>query len=610
MKKYTRNIRFLVAATVTVAALNACANRGQGPQGGPKDETPPSVVKSFPNNKSLNVTKGKVEIIFDENVNVLKASDNVIISPPQRIAPEVKSYAKTVTVQLNDTLIPNTTYSINFGDAIVDNNESNPLKNYFFAFSTGNEIDTMQIAGTVIDAQNLNPVPGVTVGIYDDLSDTVFMKKPFLRISRTDNMGRFTVPNVRNGKYRVYALTDGNRDNFYQPGEALAYSQSVFTTTFENYMRSDTIWKDSVTVDTIMSVPAIRYLPDNVVLHYFKDETTRQYLVKSERTVPHRISMYFNTAAEHLPEIKALNVADWDKKILLQKNEKLDSLTYWFTDSTLIKNDTINLEVKYLKSDSAFQLKPQTDTISFVMKKLKGRTATKPSQKIKTEFLTINSNLAPQFEVYNPITLNFDAPIKSIDTAKIHFYQMKDTIQTPLNFRLQRSDSVGMKYIIRHKWIPETTYRLVIDSAAFFSLYDRWNDKLKSELKIKSLDEYSGLKLYLKNFEPAAIFQVVDKNDQVIRTAPALEKGTLIEHLTPGDYYVRLFIDRNRDGKWTTGSYLFSRQPEEVYYYPKPLKLIKNWEFEETWDYNAIPLLQQKPKDLIKTPKGSGNENN
>jgi len=114
----------------------------------------------------------------------------------------------------------------------------------------------------------------------------------------------------------------------------------------------------------------------------------------------------------------------------------------------------------------------------------------------------------------------------------------------------------------------------------------------------------------LKNFEPAAIFQVVDKNDQVIRTAPALEKGTLIEHLTPGDYYVRLFIDRNRDGKWTTGSYLFSRQPEEVYYYPKPLKLIKNWEFEETWDYNAIPLLQQKPKDLIKTPKGSGNENN
>ncbi|HNX88801.1 MAG TPA: Ig-like domain-containing domain, partial [Paludibacteraceae bacterium] len=322
MKKYTRNIRFLVAATVTVAALYACANRGQGPQGGPKDETPPSVVKSFPNNKSLNVTKGKVEIIFDENVNVLKASDNVIISPPQRIAPEVKSYAKTVTVQLNDTLIPNTTYSINFGDAIVDNNESNPLKNYFFAFSTGNEIDTMQIAGTVIDAQNLNPVPGVTVGIYDDLSDTVFMKKPFLRISRTDNMGRFTVPNVRNGKYRVYALTDGNRDNFYQPGEALAYSQSVFTTTFENYMRSDTIWKDSVTVDTIMSVPAIRYLPDNVVLHYFKDETTRQYLVKSERTVPHRISMYFNTAAEHLPEIKALNVADWDKKILLQKNEK------------------------------------------------------------------------------------------------------------------------------------------------------------------------------------------------------------------------------------------------------------------------------------------------
>lgn len=595
---------------IAVVTLHACANRGLGPEGGPKDETPPSVLKSMPANKALNINKGKVEITFDENINVLKASENVIISPPQRDMPDIKSYGKTVTVQLNDTLMPNTTYSINFGDAIVDNNESNPLRNYFFAFSTGNEIDTMQIAGTLIDARNLNPTPGVTVGIYDDLSDTVFMKKPFLRISRTDDMGRFTVPNVRNGMYRVYALTDANRDNFYQPGEALAFTPSVFTTSLENYMRSDTIWKDSITVDTIMTVPAIRYLPDDVVLRYFKDETTRQYLVKSERTVPHRISMFFNTVANKLPEIKPLNVTDWDNKILIQKNERLDSLTYWFTDSTLIKNDTISLEVKYMKSDSAFQLKPQTDTINFIMRKVKGRVAPKTPQKPKKDFLAVNANLSPQFDVYNPITLSFDVPLKSFDTTKVFFYQLKDTIKTALKFRLEKSDSIGMKYVIRHKWIPETSYRLEIDSAAIFSLYDQFNNKYKGELKVKSLDEYSSIKLQLANFEPSAVLQVLDKNDQVVRTAPAQPKGTLIEYLTPGDYFIRMFLDRNGDGKWTTGSYLSSRQPEEVYYYPKKLKLIKNWEFEETWDYNAIPLLKQKPDELIKKPEGSGSKNN
>ena len=610
MNKNKRHINRLLLTAIAVITLHACANRGQGPEGGPKDETPPSVVKSMPSNKALNIKKGKVEITFDENINVLKASENVIISPPQREMPDIKSYGKTVTVQLNDTLLPNTTYSINFGDAIVDNNESNPLKNYFFAFSTGSEIDTMQIAGTLVDAKNLNPVQGVTVGIHSDLSDTVFMKRPFLRISRTDDRGRFTVPNVRNGMYRVYALTDGNRDNFYQPGEALAFTPSVFTTSLENYMRSDTIWKDSLTVDTIMTVPAIRYLPDDVVLRYFKDETTRQYLVKSERTVPHRISMFFNTAADKLPEIKPINVTDWENKILLQKNERLDSLTYWFTDSTLIKNDTITLEVKYMKSDSAFRLKPQTDTINFIMKKLKGRAVPKTTAKAKKDFLTFNANLSPQFDVYNPIMLNFEVPLKSIDTTKIHFFQVKDTIQTPLKFRLEKSDSIGMKYVIRHKWIPETNYRLTIDSAALFSIYNQYNDKYKGDMSVKSLDEYSAIKLQLATFEPTAVLQVLDKNDQVVRTAPAQPKGTLIEYLTPGEYFIRMFLDRNGDGKWTTGSYLLSRQPEEVYYYPKKLKLIKNWEFEETWDYNALPLLKQKPEELIKKSEGSGSKNN
>ena len=600
--KYLLRTKYILIVAVSIVLFYACANHGQGPAGGPKDTTPPSVMKSIPSNNALNTKKGKVEIIFNENINVLKAAENVIISPPQRIAPEIKSYGKTVVVQLNDTLMPNTTYSINFGDAIVDNTENNPIKNYYFSFATGNEIDTLQIAGTLMDAQNLNPVPGVTIGIYSDLSDTVFMKKPFQRITRTDDKGYFMIPNVHEGRYKVYALADVNRDNFYQPGEALAFNDSVFKTSFEHYMRSDTLWIDSVTVDTVRIVPAVRYFPDNVALRYFKDETTRQYLVKSERSVANKISLYFNTKSDKLPKIKPLNITDWDNNVLIQKNQRLDSLTYWFKDSTLIKKDTINLEVRYFKSDSAFQLKPQTDTISFIMRKPKGNVPPKPSSKSKSDFLTMTTNISPQFDVYNPIKLTFDVPIKSFDTTKVHFFQVKDTIEIPLKFHLQKLDSIGFNYAIYHKWIPETSYRLKIDSAAIFSLYNKYNDKFKNELKVKSLDEYAALKLKLAKYNPKAVFQVLNKNDEVVKSAPAQPNGTSIQYLSPGDYFLRVFIDSNQDGLWTSGSYLKKQQPEEVYYYPKKLSLIKNWEFEETWDYLSTPLSQQKPKELIKSP--------
>ena len=591
-----KNIAAIIIVAVT---LYACANRGQGPQGGAKDEVPPKVMKTSPQIKSVNVKVNRIEIEFDENVNLKDIAKNVIISPPQRINPEITSYGRKVNIQFKDTLLTNTTYSIDFGNAIVDNNEGNILKNYVYSFATGNEIDTLEIAGTLLNAEDLNPLQGITVGIYDDLSDTVFIKKPFLRISRTDENGHFTVSNVKDGRYRVYALNDLNRDYFLQKGEGLAFDEKSFQTSFESITRPDTLWKDSLTIDTIRFVKGTRFLPDDVVLRYFKDDYKRQYLAKSERTEPHLISFFFNTLADKLPEIRPLNV-EWDNKVLLQKNARLDSLTYWLTDSVLIKTDTITLEVKYLKSDSLFKLQPQTDTIRFSMRKpLKNPTTTTKSK--KKELLGIQTNLSSQFGVYKPVTLKFAVPVKSFDVAKIHLSQLVDTLLTPIPFKLEKKDSIGMNFEINHKWIPETTYQLLIDSAAFYSIYNLQSDDLKNEMKIRSLDEYSSLELVLANYDSTAIIQVVNKDDKLVRSLPIAKSVTKVEYLEPGEYYLRMYLDRNGNGKWDPGNYFEKRQPEEVYYYEKKLTLIKNWKFEETWDHTATPLLKQKPQDLKKS---------
>lgn len=599
MKKIFQ-LKNIIGVVFTILVLYSCANRGMGPQGGPKDEVPPKMVRSTPADKSVNVSKNRLELEFDENVNLKDIASNVIISPPQRTNPDIRSYGKKVIVEFKDTLQENTTYSIDFGDAVVDNNEGNILKDFVFSFATGNVIDTMQISGVLLNAEDLNPMKGIMVGIHSDLSDSALVTKPFSRVTRSGDEGKFTIYNVKDSKYRVYALGDLNRDYIFQKGEGCAFVETVFETGMEDYVRQDTVWKDSVTVDTILSVNAIRYLPNDVVLKYFKDDFKRQYLTKTERTEPHKLHILFNTRNENVPEMRPLNV-NWDGKMLLQKNETLDTLTIWLTDSLLIKKDTISVEMKYMKTDSVLKLQPETDTINFFMRKATKRSQQQIPTTKKKEFLQITNNVSSNFDVFNPINITFKTPIKSYDHSKIHLSQVVDTVLVPVDFKFEKKDSIGMNYVIRHDWTPEAAYQLLIDSAAFVDIYNLHNDKLKAEMKIKSLEEYSSLSLVLEKYDPRAVLQIVTTDDKVIRTVPAQQPSTKIQHLPPNDYYVRLFLDDNKNGKWDTGSILEKRQPEEVFYYSKKLTLIKNWEFEETWDHTAVPLLNQKPEELKKT---------
>ncbi len=604
-------IKFFIVTVGVIFLVYSCANKSLGPTGGAKDITPPKVMKSSPKNGALNFNKKQIEIDFDEMISVEKASENVIISPPQVKPPDVKAFGKKVTVNFNEKLVENTTYSVNFGNAIVDLNEKNPIKNYLFSFSTGNEIDTLKISGTVVSAEDLNPMAGVIVGIYLETSDSVFFQKPFLRIGRTDENGHFSIDNIKKGKYKIFALGDTNHDYFYEPGEGLAMCDSLFTPTSRLEQMRDTIWQDSVTVDSIHTYMGTHFLPDNVALRYFNESKKRQYFVKSERKEPFVFSLYFNTTLTKLPEIKPLNF-NWDNKYLLQKNNGMDSLTYWVTDSALWKIDTLRMSMTYLKSDSLLQLRPATDTINVFMRKANVSAKAKAAKKLvtpKLKRLKFVSNITPTFDVYIPIHLHFDEPLSEIDISSIKLSQKIDTLYKDLPFKWRKLDSIQMNFAIDYKWVPEMTYKLEIDSAAFTSIYHKVSNETKDEFKIKSLDDYSSIKMFLATFNPKGVMQVLDTKDVVVATKPVSEKGTLLEYLKPGDYYIRMFIDENGNGKWDPGDLKAKRQPEEVYYYPKMLSLKANWEFEETWDYKSVPLLEQKPKELIKESSSKKKEN-
>lgn len=369
--------------------IAGCASIGT-PQGGPKDETPPVLVKTKPAANATQWKKKKIEIEFDELVSVQSANEKVVISPPQKKPALVSGIMNKVVVELQDSIKANTTYTIDFSDAIVDYNESNPYGQYSFAFSTGDSIDSLCVSGHVLDAATLNPKSGVIVGVHSDLHDSVFQTTPFLRIAKTNAEGYFCVRGLKNVPYHVFALGDQNRDYFFdQKGEGLAFPDSAVHLWTEVCQKPDTIWqplaKGDTTrkVDTVIMRDITCFKPDSLLLMYFNEDFGRQYLAKSERKEANKIVLFFGFKADTLPSLQLLvpdsieHQEDW---YVLEDNPTHDTLIYWIKDSSLIKLDTIALQVDYLKTDSNDMLSPACDTLQVVFKKEKEKASKKKSQ--------------------------------------------------------------------------------------------------------------------------------------------------------------------------------------------------------------------------------------
>ena len=590
--------------TILIFAVGSCANRAAGPTGGPKDSIPPVVVRSSPINGAVNFKKKDIQVYFNENISLDKVSENVVVSPPQKTQPIVRANAKVLSVSLQDELQDSTTYSILFGNAIVDLNERNPLENYVFSFATGDEIDSLQIAGRLLNAENLDPMSGVFVGIHDNLNDTAILGDQFKRIAKTDSEGKFTIQNIKNGQYKLYALSDLNRDFKYQPGESVAFYDSIITPEVRLEQRIDTIWSDSVTVDTIHMFSQTVFTPDDILIKLFKETKKRQYLVKSERTDSKYFQLFFNDKQDSLPRITLLNF-DVDTRFLIQKSDRLDSLTYWIPDAAVYNQDTLTLTVEYLKTDSLFNYVSTVDTLNLFQRKPRQTSRGKSEEEVVEEQKPLNfkNNLSSSFDFYRDIVFSFEEPLDSFCVGKIHLFHKVDTITEPVEFTCSQKDSIGRILGLSHAWKPEESYELNIDSAAFVSIYGRVSNQLKSSFKIKSLEDYSTLKVTLQNYDPNAYIQVIDPKEQVIQSKRAEQQGTVFQYLRPGEYFLRMFIDANQNDKWDTGDLERRTQPEEVIYFSKKLSLRANWELEETWNHTDPSFYNKKPEELIKTTK-------
>lgn len=611
-----------------ILLLAACASIG-APDGGMWDETPPKVVRSFPDDKSTSVTRRKVQILFDEYVKMENANEKVIVSPPQIEPAAIRADGKKIKVDLYDTLKPNTTYTIDFSDAILDNNEGNPMGNYTFSFSTGETIDTMEVSGTVLNAADLEPVKGVLVGLYPSdstFSDTLFTTTPLSRVSRTNSTGKFVIKGVREGRYRAFALDDKD-GNFYfsQKSERIAFDTTDFEVTCRPDVRMDTIWRDSTRFDSIMVVPYTHYFPDDLVLLSFLEDGQDMHLLKTERNEPEYFRLFFTARADSLPVIRGLN---FDEKCLVpEASEHFDTITYWITDTVYYKQqDTLSFELSYHETDTLGALVPRTDTLEIVPKttwakkwaqqkkliddwnKDREKRLRKSKENVIAEnnpyertWLEVSCKPSGSLDPNQNPVLSAKEPLLSVDTTRIHFYIKQDSDWIPHPHLFLPVENDKHSYTLYAEWNSQEQYRFVADSAAFISVMGHESKAFKQEFKVKKDEEFGSIFVHVILPDTGVVVQLVNKSDKVVATQRADKDGHAdFFYLKGGDYFVRCFIDSNGNGIWDTGDYKAQRQPEEVFYFPRPLTLKANWDMEQDWDVRGIERTRQKAEALTK----------
>ena len=615
-----KKLLYLLAVSSCLLAIS-CARMGN-PDGGWYDDTPPYVVNSSPADRATNVKPKRVSIYFNEFIKLEDAQNKVIISPPQLEMPEIKASGKRVIVDLKDTLKENTTYSIDFGDAISDFTEGNPMGNYAFTFSTGSVIDTLQVSGYVLNAENLEPIKGIQVGLYDDLSDTAFLKKPMIRISRTDSRGHFVIKGVAPGTYRCYALQDADNNYIYnQKAEMVGFSHDTFEPSWKPDTRQDTIWRDSLHIDNIVRVPYTHFLPDDITLLAFTALQDNRYLLKTERTEPHKIGFYFTYGDSVPPTIRGLNFAS-DSAFIVEPSLKNDTVYYWLRDTALVNQDTLRMEVQYMMTDTTNLLVSKTDTLDITPKesyekRMKAKQKEiekweKEQEKKKkhdepydsimpTEQLNLKINPTGSLSPESIVTIESPTPLLRIDTAAIHLYTKVDSLWYDADYVLKPSAHNIRSYILTADWKPETEYSLEIDSAAIEDIYGLVTGPVKQGMKVKSEDDYSTLTVNLSGIQDTAIIvQLLTSSESVVMQNKAKNGVAEFYYVNPGKYYLRAFVDSNGNGQWDTGDYYADRQAEAVYYYPEETECKAKWDVTRNWNLTARKRFDQKPAAIVK----------
>ncbi|SDI40615.1 Ig-like domain-containing protein [Mucilaginibacter sp. P19] len=517
-----------------VLFIFGCAAQ-QPPQGGPRDQTPPKLVKAIPGNKTRNFVAKQIDLEFDEFIKLTNAYQEISMSPAMEKPPEYSSNKRKLKIEFKDSLQKNTTYVINFGKSIQDVNESNILKNFTYVFSTGSHIDSLSISGTVTNTLTQEKEKDVLVFIFPVKQDTLFGKKKPSIFALTDSSGNFALNNLREDDYRIYALKEASPDKIFNRDEELiAFLKKPI------HLRADT---------------------SNVQLNLFKQDPEKFRVSEKRFDTDGKLLLVFNKGLTQ-PAIKVIYPANVDDRKQVSFSRTKDTASVYLRNMNF---DSLRVAIfdKGKPIDTIYQLKRKNESFTRV---------------VTTSYNMGNdSKLKPG----GNLMITASIPIENFDQSQITLNE--DSVATS-DYTIQKDTGNYKLLNLKYRWRESSKYELVLNEGALTDIYGDKNKRLSKKFQINKLDNYSQLtvKLTVPDTAKAYVVELLSEDKKLIQSDPITKNTSLVyKGILAAKYYVRIIYDENKNGKWDSGNVRLKRQPENIWLNEKLITLRPNWEAEE-----------------------------
>lgn len=511
-----------------------CAKKGT-PSGGPRDTIPPVIVRSNPENYSINFTGDEIEIRFDEYIKLMDLPKELIISPPMKYTPTITplSTSKTLKIKILDTLKPNTTYSFNFGRSIVDNNEGNPYEYFKYIFSTGTYIDSLKVSGKIKDAKLVTPETPTTVMLYEvneSFNDSlIYSEKPTYITVTQDTTGTFELTNLKEGKYLMLALKEKDNDYTFQPeNDKIGFVKEFI----------------SIPTDSTFSITL------------FKEIQAYKLARPSYASKNHILFGYSGVGDSIGIDVISKVPAEYTSTFF--KDEKKDTLHYWF--------------------------KPTIEVDSLVFKISNGSkidTATVRIRDLYKDSLTVSAVNSGTLKLKDTFKLRANIPLVSYDIEKFQIMS-KDSSLVESSVKLNKKYNWAEVMFLKEE---DNSYNVRLLPGALTDFFENTNDTIYFNVNTRLMSDYGSLNLTLDNInEFPVLVQMVDSKYKVVAEEYLTEnKNVFFDELSPEKYYLRIIFDENQNGRWDTGSFLNRMEAEKIIYYPTQIEVRANWSLNETF---------------------------
>lgn len=561
---------FAIGLLLVVFSTQRCAN-AVAPTGGPKDSTPPVAVEAVPENHSVGFAGKKIEITFDEYVTLDNANQNMLFSPPMKEKPDIKLKNKTVVIKFKENLEANTTYTIDFGAAVKDLHEGNQLEDYVFSFSTGDHLDTLRIAGKVLNAADKKPVESAYVGLYAadrDNLDSLPMSVAPNYLTKTDKEGNFRINGLADKRYLVFALKDANANLYFDlPNEEVAFLDTLVAASYPQSVVHDTVVNDSLE-HRVFDQKAL-----DLTMYMFTEVDSTQVLLEKKLVEEGLLRFVFRHPAKDAVIMTPEMLPDTFNLITMPSAEH-DTVLWYFTPNV---KDSLWVSVKLdtlINDSSRYSLK-------FKDKKARNK---------KPESLKVSNNLQGQGGLLSgeDFMLKFSEPVISCQMSDSAVFK-RDTITTYGELRFEQADEYGMQYRLMADIEEGVNYHFEIPDSVFFSIRGRTHSSIKVDFHRMKDDECGNI--YITVVPPEGMKQVVvqltNENGKVLKEQKITEQEkVMFGHLQPAKYKLRALLDTDGNGKWSTGNYHHRSQPETIVDYKDVLEIRAGWDIdlEDTWE--------------------------